>query len=45
MAEKAVEVLGCKGFVTTESENGNVNRLCEINGMTKLAGGVYVKRF
>ena len=43
MTENCVKELGCKVFVTTESPIENVNRLCDITGMTKIAGGVYVK--
>ena len=44
MVEKCAKDLGCNVVVTTESPIENVNRLCEINGMTKYAGGVYAKR-
>ena len=44
MVEKCAKDLGCKAVVTTESPIASVNRLCEINGMTRYAGAVYAKR-
>lgn len=45
MVEKCAIDLGCRGIVTTESPIANANTLCEINGMERIAGAVYAKRF